>query len=233
MELYHYVGIAGVALYLTAYALLQLGLLRGSDYRYTLMNMAAAACVLISLIDEFNLSSFLIQVSWIAISIVGLARMAFHARMLKFTAAEVELATSALPGLPRIELRRLLNQGRWATHFAGTTLARQGEQVSDLIYVASGRATVLRDGAQIAEISEGSFIGEITCLTGAPATATVVVSGRMRCFRIPAETLRSHVQGRPGTLEHLERAFGADLRRKLERSGERVVGMGSAAQIPA
>ena len=233
MELYHYVGIAGVAFYLIAYALLQLGLLRGSDYRYTLMNMAAASCVLISLIDEFNLSSFLIQVSWIVISIVGLARMAFHARMLRFTAAEVELASSALPGLPRVELRKLLDQGRWSTHFTGTTLARQGEQVSDLIYVASGRAAVMRDGAQIAEITTGSFIGEITCLTGGPATATVVVSGRMRCFRIDAETLREYVQGRPGTLEHLERAFGADLRRKLERSGQRVVGLGSVADVPA
>ena len=42
---------------------------------YTLMNMAAAICVLASLLQSFNLASAMIQVCWIAISLYGLARL--------------------------------------------------------------------------------------------------------------------------------------------------------------
>lgn len=45
----HWAGYLGVALYLSSYALLQSGVLRGVGYTYTLMNLSAALLVLVSL----------------------------------------------------------------------------------------------------------------------------------------------------------------------------------------
>ena len=232
LNIFHFIGITGVGLYLSAYALLQLGMLRGSGYAYTILNMAAAGCVLISLIDAYNLSSFMIQVSWIAISIVGLTRMFLRNRQLRFSMAELEIARDALPTMPKSELRRLLDQGRWSVQYDGALLARQGVPVEDLIFIGTGSASVHKNGTTVAKITAGSFVGEITCLTGGPATATVVVEERMHCFMIPARALRAHLQKCPQALEHLERSFSHDLRKKLRNSAQTVLDL-SAKTTPA
>lgn len=69
------VGVAGFLFYMLSYALLQLGKISGQCYTYTLLNMLAASLVLVSLFNQFNLASALIQISWIAISIVGVFRL--------------------------------------------------------------------------------------------------------------------------------------------------------------
>ena len=68
-------GILGVVIYMGSYVLLNAGYITGQGYHYTLMNMAAAICVLASLSQSFNLASAMIQVCWIAISLYGLARL--------------------------------------------------------------------------------------------------------------------------------------------------------------
>ena len=72
-------GLAGFALYMGSYALLSAGILDCRTYAYAAMNLAAAACVLVSLTESFNLASALIQSSWVAISLFGLARL-WHER---------------------------------------------------------------------------------------------------------------------------------------------------------
>ena len=231
MDVLQSTGIAGVFLYLFAYTLLQLGFLRGSGSIYTLLNMAAAICVLASLFGAFNLSSFLIQVSWIVISIVGLFRMFVWDRTLRFSESELEMAQKAFPELPRSELRRLLNHGQWSTIMPGTVLTQQGIAVPDLVYIASGHGEVVRDGMYVADVLPGSLVGEVTCLSGAPATATAVITQPTRCFRISAPVLRTYLAKRPQTMEHLERAFGEELRRKLAASANTVISLSSEREI--
>lgn len=66
-------GVCGFLLYIGTFAALQFRLIDGNGALYTLLNIAAAALVLISLIYDFNLASALIQTSWVAIGMVGLA----------------------------------------------------------------------------------------------------------------------------------------------------------------
>ena len=68
-------GILGVVIYMVSYVFLNAGYITGHGYHYTLMNMAAAICVLASLSQSFNLASAMIQICWIAISLFGLARL--------------------------------------------------------------------------------------------------------------------------------------------------------------
>ena len=72
MDVSTIIGLAGVAGYVGAYALLQLGALDGNGITYALANVVAAGLVLISLINDFNLASAVTQVLWIAIGTVGL-----------------------------------------------------------------------------------------------------------------------------------------------------------------
>ncbi len=68
------VGLIGVAAYLSAYGLLQLGKLKVEDNQYALLNGIGALAILYSLIFDFNLPSFITQSAWLLFTIIGYAR---------------------------------------------------------------------------------------------------------------------------------------------------------------
>jgi VIT1/CCC1 family predicted Fe2+/Mn2+ transporter len=68
------VGNIGVALIILAYLGLQLGRLDGRDLAYSVANAIGAALVIVSLMRDFNLSAFVIEAFWVAISLIGIWR---------------------------------------------------------------------------------------------------------------------------------------------------------------
>jgi hypothetical protein len=74
MSIANLVGLIGVAAYLLAYGLLQLGILKVEDGRYALLNGIGALAILYSLIFDFNLPSFITQAAWLVLTIIGYAR---------------------------------------------------------------------------------------------------------------------------------------------------------------
>ncbi len=71
---YDFAGNVGVALIILAYLLLQLEKLMSTSLLYSASNALGAGLILISLRFEFNLSAFIIEAFWVAISLVGIAR---------------------------------------------------------------------------------------------------------------------------------------------------------------
>jgi uncharacterized membrane protein YuzA (DUF378 family) len=69
------VGLFGVAINLVAYAMLTSGKLLASDARYQIVNIAGTSCILLSLIAQWNLPSFVANVAWLLIGIAGLVRI--------------------------------------------------------------------------------------------------------------------------------------------------------------
>ncbi len=74
MSIADFVGLIGVVAYLSAYGLLQLGMLKIEDLRYVMLNGVGALAILYSLMFSFNLSSFITQVAWLIFTIVGYIR---------------------------------------------------------------------------------------------------------------------------------------------------------------
>lgn len=75
MSVADFVGLVGVAAYVSAYGLLQLGRLKVEDGYYALLNGIGALAILYSLIFEFNLPSFITQTAWLIFTVVGYARL--------------------------------------------------------------------------------------------------------------------------------------------------------------
>lgn len=72
---YDVVGNVGVALIIGSYFLIQIGRMSATSLSYSLVNLLGAACILYSLLFEFNMSAFLVEVFWLLISFVGLGRI--------------------------------------------------------------------------------------------------------------------------------------------------------------
>ena len=217
LSAHNIVGACGVALYISCYASLQFGLLRGQSFLYPALNGLAASCVLFSLIPDFNAASAAIQVAWIAISITGLIRLYYFRNHARFTTDERILLAKKLGKLDRRNARRLLDLGTWQTSGAGTVLTREGEPVPAFVYLAQGMASVSVGGQAVTWIPGESYVGEITCLNRAPATATVTLTRDSRYFAIDAETLRRFMNRNPGACHALESSFAAELGEKLTK----------------
>lgn len=69
------IGMAGTALIVVSYYLLQLQKLASTDLSYNLMNLVGATLLLISLCFTFNLASFVIELFWIGASLIGLWKL--------------------------------------------------------------------------------------------------------------------------------------------------------------
>lgn len=66
------IGMFGTFSIVLAYFLIQLDKMDPKGVRYNLLNLVGAILLLISLCINFNLASFVIELFWIAASVVGL-----------------------------------------------------------------------------------------------------------------------------------------------------------------
>lgn len=74
LEWFDWIGIAGTLMVLGAFFLLQAGRLSGTSLVYQLLNLVGAGGVLVSLLGTFNVAVFLLEGTWVAISIYGIVR---------------------------------------------------------------------------------------------------------------------------------------------------------------
>jgi len=72
-EWHDLIGNLGVVLIIGTYLLLQLERMRSTSLLYSVLNGAGALLILVSLTQAFNLSSFIIEICWLAISGIGVA----------------------------------------------------------------------------------------------------------------------------------------------------------------
>ena len=72
MDIFQWLGFAGMLCIVLAYFLLQIGKYGVSSLIYQLLNLLGAIALIISLWVHFNLGSFLIEIFWIVITLYGI-----------------------------------------------------------------------------------------------------------------------------------------------------------------
>lgn len=224
------IGLTGVVFYIAAYAALQFGLLKGNGYTYTIMNLIAATLVLVSLSNDFNLSSAIIQTTWIAISVFGLTRYFILHHSTKLSAEEAAFARSKLPNIPKPMVRQFFLAGSWADLNSGTVLATEGEDLNALVYLLLGEADVSHGGHTVATLKADSFVGELTCFDGGRATATVTLNTPARVFKIASRDLAKLCNRNAELKVEIEQAIRRETGIKLVAANSRLRGDASRAE---
>ncbi len=74
MSPFDIVGSVGVVIIIATYFLLQTGRLRSGDLGYSMANAVGAGFIAFSLIFNFNLPAFIVEVFWFLISIFGIIK---------------------------------------------------------------------------------------------------------------------------------------------------------------
>ena len=68
------VGNLGVLMILGTYFALQVGRIDAKSVSYSALNALGAGSITVSLLFDFNLSAFVVEAAWVAVSVYGLAR---------------------------------------------------------------------------------------------------------------------------------------------------------------
>ncbi|MBF0420732.1 MAG: cyclic nucleotide-binding domain-containing protein [Magnetococcales bacterium] len=120
-----------------------------------------------------------------------------------------------------VEERSALAQAATIREFQeGDIIVRQGEEGHEMFVILSGLVVISFTNAQgetveMARMGEGTFIGEMSLLTGARRQADVLVlTEKCRVMEITSPLIRPLLQGKPGFLEAIAREVAL---RQLQR----------------
>ncbi len=213
-----FLGIVGVFLYIGSYFGLQAGMIKGQGYLYAILNTSAACCVLLSLAEHFNLSSAIIQITYIGISIFGMVRFYLLTRQIRFTDEERIFLGVVAPDLPKFQARQLLDLGSWKTESVDTMLTEEDRALSHLFFLLDGTADVKVAGRTVATLGARSLVGEMSCLSGMPASASVVLSEPSRLFMVDVKVLNTFLARNLAVRHELESRFANQITEKLIRA---------------
>lgn len=191
---------------------------------YARIGLAAAALVALplTLFRGGDVGYGLLVLAILAINLGILARLWLGGANIRFTAEEEELRKQHFPGLGTAIARDLIDQGNWISAKRGEVLIRENQAAPSLFYLAEGKATILRDGAEIGKLSDGALIGEATVLDGTHATGTVLLATNARLWFVPAAALRAYLAANPGIAGALHEGFARALRGKLASANTRI-----------
>lgn len=103
-----------------------------------------------------------------------------------------------------------------------TRLAREGALPAALYFLLGGTARVSRAAVTVTDLGPGSFVAEMSLITGRPANADVDAVGLVEMMRWTTTDLHQVREGDPTLWTKIQSAIGLDLVQKIRRGEERV-----------
>lgn len=95
-------------------------------------------------------------------------------------------------------------------------MIRKGDHLEEISLILSGSVNVVKDGNCIAQLSRGSFIAEMSFITGEPASADIIVNDNIKYISWDQDKLRSMEQLYPDLLIKIQNILGKDLVSKIK-----------------
>ena len=109
----------------------------------------------------------------------------------------------------------LIGQGEWREAEEGTQMVQAGEQLRQLLLIADGRVAVRIDGKEVSRMGPGSFVGEMSYITGQRATASIDALSRVRYIAWNHGELSDFLDEQPELRSAMQLVIGSDLVGKL------------------
>jgi hypothetical protein len=127
----------------------------------------------------------------------------------------LELYDKLFATMRRREFLYLWNMGVIRTA-KDVLLVKKGIKQKKLLLILSGTVSVKDGDREIARLTDGSFVAEMSFLTGEAATADVYAEGAVRYIAWEQTKLRSLDQLNPDLLIKIQNILGKDLTQKLK-----------------
>jgi CRP-like cAMP-binding protein len=157
------------------------------------------------------------------VNVVQILVIMYRNHLARFSEEERMFYDGIVPELEPHQALRLLRVGEWRDAKPGAELIRQGQPVSHLLFLRSGKVSVMVDNKLIGTCVGGSLIGEIGIATNAPATATIVVVEPVRYLAFERETLQKVMHADPEIASAMDHGNLRNLEKKLANMNEKAL----------
>ncbi|WP_298301784.1 cyclic nucleotide-binding domain-containing protein [uncultured Erythrobacter sp.] len=165
---------------------------------------------------------FYAAIAFVAVNAARLYQLWARARGGSMTREEQELFDHVMRIEDPSKQNRLRDLMQWRDVEAGEVLIEQNQIDPPLIYIATGRASIKRDGQLVNECGAGEFVGEISHISGEGASATVAVVLPMRMAQLDRDALAQLTQSLPEIGRAVDSAFNRSLAVKVIRMNEAI-----------
>ena len=156
----------------------------------------------------------------VTVTMIQISREWLSERRARFTPEEQTFVGTRLAALSKADARRTLNMGILADGEPGVVLTTEQEPVKNLVYLASGRVDIFMSDQKVGACEPGNFVGEMSVLSGSPASATAVVAVPSRYWLIGGDQIRQLQESEPAIAAAFQTGIARDLRDKIIASNE-------------
>ena len=149
------------------------------------------------------------------INTIQVVRLIRERRPIELPSGLTDLYEKIFSAMSRREFLFFWNMGS-IKEISENLLIRKGDYLHELSLILSGSVNVVKDGKNIAQLSRGSFIAEMSFVTGESASADIIANGRVQYISWNQEKLRSLKQLNPELLIKIQNILGKDLAVKIK-----------------
>lgn len=155
------------------------------------------------------------NILFLVINLVQIAIIMKERREVSFTDEEQEIYETLFQSFAPFEFMKLLRVGKWLDAKKGQILAFEKRQLDDVMLIYNGLVKVEADGQTLAQLKDGSFIGEMSYITGGHATATVRAIEPTRYLSWSKKDLSKLLNRNPSMRFAMQTVLSTDLTKKL------------------
>ncbi|MGB7291402.1 MAG: cyclic nucleotide-binding domain-containing protein [Thermodesulfobacteriota bacterium] len=155
------------------------------------------------------------NVLFFGINSFQIARLLRERTKIELPAELKDLYERVFSSMSRREFLMFWNMGRTERR-EGDQMIREGEHQRELVLVLSGMFNVVKGSEVIAKLTRGSFIAEMSFLTGDPASADVFANGTVEYIVWNQEKLRNLNQINPQLFIKIQSVLAKDLADKIK-----------------
>ncbi|GAB4335450.1 MAG: hypothetical protein Kow0037_15310 [Calditrichia bacterium] len=160
---------------------------------------------------------------FLAVNSFQLWKLFLQRRPIQLPDEMADLYESVFHNMSRREFLYFWNMGHRANAY-NRTLIRQGQKQNQLLLLLKGQVRVEKNGKTIARLGRGSFVAEMSFLTGEPASADVRVDEKIEYMAWQQEKLRHLNQLNPSLYIKLQNILGKDLADKIKAASQTTPG---------
>jgi hypothetical protein len=133
----------------------------------------------------------------------------------EFSETEKELYDTLFRNFAPFEFMKFVRLGQWRDAKPDQILAVEGQPINDVLLIYNGLVTVESHGKRIAQLRDGSFVGEVSFLTGGTASATVRAVEPTRYLSWSKADVNNLLTRNPAMKLALQTVLSTDLSNKI------------------
>lgn len=164
--------------------------------------------------------SVLWETIFVIVNVVQLLIIWYYEYHHRFAAEQQHFAENMPDNVDRSAIKRLLDLSDLEDYSEGQVLTREGEAVTNLTYIAEGIVKIEHGDRLVAICGPGDYIGELSFLSGNPASATATVVKPTRALVFNQQKLTTAIAADAQLRRTLESALNRNLAGKLTRSND-------------